>query len=161
MSEVNETVAAPPALDLRDYYREHVVFWLLIAGTGVASILMGETFRLMLPGVSPEILVLFRVVWYLPFVGIVLLALMLPADDPDKPRSFRRFVEDSYGFTCASLPECKPKNGSRLFISWWKPGDSGRGWLTVEDNKVIIETTDGRYLKPLEPDKASDSKEMK
>lgn len=156
---MNEGDGTPPALDLREYDLERVVLPVISAGVCLFCIVgwrlvcweLDDMFGFALTGGLPLPLALLVDYWpcMVP-AALILLWLRLPADDPDKPRSFRRYVEDAYGFTCVSLPECKPGNGSRLPVRWWKHGESEQGWLTVRNNKAIIETTDGRYLKPLD-----------
>lgn len=156
---MSEGDGTPPALDLREYDLERVVLPVISAGVCLFCIVgwrlvrweLDDMFGFALTGGLPLPLALLIDYWpCMVSAAFILLSLRLPADDPDKPRSFRQFVEDAYGVTCPRLPECKPKDGSCLRIGLWKAGGFEWGWLTVEDNKVIIETTDGRYLKPLD-----------
>lgn len=162
---MNENNEMPPAVNLHVYEWGWVRFLLFRVVMCLLCILVGVLLKWGLDsmfGFALSELYISDFISNVPlvffgFCGIA--ALLLPGDN--YPRTFREFIEDAYGFKCASLPERKPKNGSRLFIGWWKPGDSGRGWLTVKDNKAVIETWDGRYLEPFEPDKTLNTKEDK
>ena len=146
MSEDN---GMPPALNLLEYDVESHKLPLTVAG-GVLCIVLGWKLIWWASGMSalPELSLFFE---YFPMIVLTLFFfLAVAADHPGAPRSFRRFMEDSYGLTFTNLPERKPGNGSHLPVRWWKHGESEEGWLTVRNNKAIIETTDGRYLKPLD-----------